>query len=96
MYGSSPYISELSYDIDNRILTVTCVDNPDDFNPATSIVFSGVKSYSEESLGDSNADDIMDSIIGMNWHQENIFCLHTQKKEIMIELENEPVSSNLA
>ena len=93
---SSPYICELKYDIDNRTLTLICVDNPDDFKPIRRVVFSGIKWYTEESLGDSNLDYVLDSVIGMNWHKENVFCIHTQKKEIMIEIENEPISSNLA
>lgn len=94
--GSSPYIYELLYDIDKRTLTLICTDNADDYNPSRKVVFSGIKSYSQEDCGDANDDRLIDSVIGMNWHKDKVFCLHTQKKEILIEVENEPVSSNIA
>lgn len=94
--GCSSLISSLIYDIDKRILVLECINNPDDCIPRTRVTFSGIRSYSEETVGDGNDDRCMDIVIGMHWIKANVFCLHTDKKEIIIEIENEPKAEIIA
>ena len=93
--GCSPYISKLNYDIDKRVLTMECVNNANENVPHTKITFSGVRSYSEETIDTDYDDHCMDGVVGMNWVKEKVFCIHTDKKEIIIEIENEPTSEKI-
>lgn len=88
--GCSPYISSLIYDIVNRTLLLECVTDPNSLKPHTRVFFTGIRSYSEETVNDEFDDMCMEGVVGMHWVREHIFCLHTDKKEIILELENEP------
>jgi hypothetical protein len=94
--GCSPYISKLVYDIDKRILLMECVNSASENVPHTKVTFSGVRSYSEETIDDEYDDHCMDGVVGMNWVKEKVFCIHTEKKEIIIEIENEPATEKIA
>lgn len=91
----SPYISGLVYDIDKRTLVMECVNNPNEGVPQTRVIFSGIKSYSEETIDDEYDDHCMDGVVGMSWVEEGVFCIHTDKKEIIIEIENKPKSERI-
>lgn len=93
--GCSPYISELNYDIGKRKLTLVCVNNVEDFLPHTKVTFSGIRSYSEETTDKDYDDDCVDGVLGMSWVTENEFCIHTDKKEIVLDIENEPTSERV-
>lgn len=86
----SPYISSLVYDIGNRTLLLECVTDPNSLKPHTQVHFTGIRFYSEETIDDEYDDTCMDGVVGMHWVREHIFCLRTNKKEIVLELENEP------
>lgn len=88
----SPYIGCMKYDITLRELTIECLDNPKDQNPKRTLKFSDIVKYSEESLDDNSDDALLDSNIGMNWMDNNILCVHTQKKVIILELNGSPES----
>lgn len=92
----SPHICKLIYDIDKRVLIMECVNNLDDCVPDTRVTFRGIKSYSEETIDDEYDDNCMDGVIGMNWLRDRLFCIRTDKKEIIIEIENDPVTSKIA
>ena len=94
--GCSPYISDLKYDIDKRTLTLECVNNPDECTPTRKVIFSGIRNYSEETIDEDYDDKCMDGVVGMSWLRDNVFCLHTDKKEIIIELECEPIVEHIA
>jgi len=94
--GCSPYIATLIYDISNRVLILECVDDPEKRNPLKRIVFSGIRSYSEQTIEDEYDDNCIDGVIGMHWMKDKLFCLSTDKKEIIIELEVEPQVESLA
>ena len=46
-------------------------------------------------LNDCIDQTCMDSVIGMHWIKEGVFCLHTEDKEIIIELDGDPVTKQL-
>lgn len=94
--GCSPYINSAIYDIDKRELSIECVDNPETRNPKKQMIFSGILRYKEENIEEKPDDNLLDSIIGINWVRKGILCIHTEKKEIILELENEPLSHDIA
>ena len=92
----SPYINSITYDIEKRELRLECVDNPENCNPIKRIICSGILKYEEENIEDKPDDNLIDSVIGINWIRDKLLCIHTEKKEIILELENEPISENIA
>jgi len=92
----SSYVSELTYDIGKRVLILVCVNNPDDFVPVIKVTFEGISLYSKETINEEYDDNCMDMVIGINWVRDKVLCIHTDKKEIIIELENEPQSKKIA
>jgi hypothetical protein len=92
----SPYISRMIYDIQNRELNIECVNNPEEMKPVTNISCTGITKYHEESNENNPDDDLIDSIIGINWLSSLKLCIHTEKKEIIVELEHEPESISIA
>ena len=86
----SPYISSLNYDINKRVVLLECVRNIETCEPHTRVIFEGIRSYSEETIDDEYDDQCMDSVFGLNWVTEGVLCIRTEKKEIIIELENNP------
>lgn len=89
--GCSPYISALNYDVNNRRFLLECVDNPVERRPLKRALFSNVLSYVEEIRSDPYDDDCMDSVIGMHWIDKNRFCLTTEKREVILGLEDDPI-----
>lgn len=94
--GCSPYVDVLNYDIDKRVLILQCVNNPDDFIPHTRVVFTRIRSYTEETIDDEFDDSSIDSVIGMHWVRDHTFCIRTEKKEIILDLECDPQSELIA
>jgi len=88
--GCSPYIGKMVYDVADRTLIIECVDNVKNMRPAKRIELSGVVKYDEENLDDVLDDQLLDSIIGINWMDDKKLCIHTEKKEIILKLENSP------
>lgn len=94
--GCSPYISQLLYDINNRVLTLECVNNVEEFLPKKRILFEGVISYSESTEDVDYDDELIDGVVSMFWNsEENEFILLTDKKEIIVKLEKEPQIENI-
>lgn len=82
--------------MEKRTLLLECVRGINTCKPHTRIVFDGIKSYSEETVDDEYDDQCMDSVIGMHWVKEHVFCLRTEKKEIIVEVEREPRIERIA
>jgi len=94
--NTSPYISSMIYDIDGRKLILECVNNPEDCIPKTRVIFSGIKSYSEENIDEEFDDLCMDSVIDFSRREDNVYIINTEKKEISVEVDSEPVSESIA
>lgn len=93
--GCSSYISKMNYDVVSRIFIIECIDNIKSMRPAKRIEFLGVIEYHEKNLEDSFDDQLLDSIIGINWLDSKNICVHTDKKEIVLNLEKDPISLDL-
>ena len=86
----SPYISNLVYDIDVRMLFIECVDDPKTQVPVVRVVFPGIISYEEVNQLDSPEDDTIDDVMSINRIEDDRILIATYKKEITITLEEEP------
>ncbi|MEJ6612908.1 MAG: hypothetical protein QNL64_06435 [Porticoccus sp.] len=93
--NSSPYISNLVYDIDVRLLFIECLEDPSDEEPSLRIVFPEIISYAEINQADALDDELMDDLVSMDWPGENRVTIITCKKEIMIELTGKPFTEKL-
>ena len=61
---SSPYIANLIYDIDVRMLFIELLDGPESQKLVQRVVFPGVVSYSETNLLNEPEDDSMALLMG--------------------------------
>ncbi|MBT3567061.1 hypothetical protein [Porticoccus sp. Uisw_050_02] len=93
--NSSPYISNLVYDIDVRLLFIECLEDPSDEEPSLRIVFPEIISYAEINQADALDDELMDDLVSMDWPGENRVTIITCKKEIMIELTGKPFTEKI-
>ncbi|MFT7267623.1 MAG: hypothetical protein ACI9LL_000998 [Porticoccus sp.] len=93
--NSSPYISNLVYDIDVRLLFIECLEDPSDEEPSLRIVFPEIISYAEINQVDALDDELMDDLVSMDWSGENRVTIVTCKKEIMIELTGKPFAEKI-
>lgn len=90
----SPYISKMIYDIDNRIFTIEFVDNVNDFNPRLRLVCKSVLSYSESTM--DYDDELIDGVIDIAWNNvHKTLLVLTHKKEMILKLEQPPISENV-
>ena len=93
--NSSPYISNLVYDIDVRLLFIECLEDPSDEEPSLRIVFPEIISYAEINQADALDDELMDDLVSMDWPGENRVTIITCKKGIMIELTGKPFTEKM-
>ena len=62
----APYIYNLVYDIDVRMLFIECIDDPDTKQPDLRIVFPEIISYSETNEQSQPDDEYIDDIVSIN------------------------------
>jgi len=91
----SPYIANLVYDIDVRMLFIECVDSPENQQPMLRLVFPDITSFSEENQLDAPDDDNMDDILEIYWEGDNQLCIETFKKAIHLQLTGEPFTETI-
>lgn len=88
--GCSPYIGNLVYDIDVRMLFIECLDDPKNQEPVIRVVFPGILHYEEVNQLDAPEDDTIDDIMTINRIEEDRILITTYKKEITITLDQDP------
>ena len=86
----SPYIANLIYDIDVRMVFIECVDSPENQDPTLRIVFPEVISYAETNQLELPDDDNMDDVLEIFWQGKQQLCIQTFKKEIILQLTGQP------
>jgi len=91
----SPYIYNLVYDIDVRLLFIECLNDPADTEPSLRIIFPEVVIYTEKNQSDALDDELMDDLVSMDWAGENQVVIVTCKKEINLELTGKPFSEKI-
>ena len=67
----SPYIYNLVYDIDVRLLFIECLENPADSEPTLRIIFPEIIAYTETNQSDALDDELMDDLVSMDWSGDN-------------------------
>jgi hypothetical protein len=92
----SPYIFNLVYDIDVRLLFIECLNNPSDSEPSLRIVFPDIVTYTETNQSDALDDELMDDLVSMDWAGENQVVIITCKKEITLELTGKPFAEKMS
>lgn len=93
--GCSPYIANLVYDIDVRMLFIECVDSPEGQQPSLRIVFPDIISYSESNQLDQPDDENMDDILEIYWEGDDQLCIETFKKAIHLQLTGQPFTEDI-
>jgi hypothetical protein len=91
----SPYIYNLVYDIDVRLLFIECLNDPADTEPSLRIIFPEVVTYTEKNQSDALDDELMDDLVSMDWAGENQVVIITCKKEINLELMGKPFAEKI-
>mgnify|MGYP001091088360 CR=1 FL=1 len=86
----SPYIGNLIYDIDVRMVFVELMDAPETQNLKRRIVFPGIVSYNETNLLNEPEDDDIDDVVSIQRIDAKRIILTTYKKEILLHLSEEP------
>lgn len=86
----SPYIFNMVYDIDVRMLFIECVDDPKSQTPVLRLVFPGILSYEEVNQLDEPEDDTIDDIMTINRVEDDRILVATYKKEITIRVTEDP------
>ena len=86
----SPYIFNMVYDIDVRMLFIECVDNVKQKEPNIRIVFPEIISYSERNLQKKPDDEYMDDLVVVERLNDTEISIVTYKKEITLELAADP------
>ena len=76
----SPYIFDLVYDIDVRMLFIECGDDPGKGEPDLRIVFPDVVEYSESNNIKKPEDDYVDDLVNL----ENLNIVEGDSKTIQI------------
>lgn len=82
----SPYIFNMVYDIDVRMLFIECVDNVKQQKPNIRIVFPEIISYAEKNLQKQPDDEYMDDLVVIEKTDDKRIRITTYKKEIELEL----------
>lgn len=63
--------------------------------PFKRVVISGIIHYEEENVDEEPDAQLIDSVIGINWVHDSRLCIQTEKKEILIDVKNEPISEEI-
>ena len=85
----SPYIFNMVYDIDVRMLFIECVDSVKQKQPTIRIVFPEITSYSERNLQKEPDDEYMDDLVVIEQTDDSHIIITTYKKEITLQLNAE-------
>ena len=91
----SPYIGNLVYDIDMRMVFIELMDSPENQQLERRIVFPGVLSFSETSLLNEPEDDVIDDVVSIQLIDSSRLILTTYKKEILLKLNEEPFTETI-
>lgn len=91
----APYIYNLIYDIDVRMLFIECIDNPATKRPNLRIVFPEIIHYSERNEQSKPDDEHMDDLVLIDEIEEGKITIQTYKKKIEITLTGKPFTEEI-
>lgn len=90
----SPYIFNMVYDIDVRMLFIECVDNIKQKQPDIRIVFPDIISYQEKNLQKQPEDEYMDDLVVVEQIDDQHIKIITYKKEMILQLDSQPFTES--
>lgn len=88
----SPYILQFSYDLDEREIVIDFAKDTKDWLPGKRLIFSDILEFSQELLEDAYEDTLIDSIMGFHLLDEGIYCVTTEKRELVLRVGADPIS----
>ena len=91
----APYIYNLVYDIEVRMLFIECIDDPDTKQPDLRIVFPEILSYSETNELNQPDDEYIDDLVLIDEVEKGKIVIHTYKKKIEICLTGSPFTEDI-
>ena len=86
----APYIFNLVYDIDVRMVFIEVIDQPESGEPDLRIVFPGVLAFSEKNLQGRPDDDTMDDVVSIEQPEKDKIVITTYKKELTLTINDKP------
>ncbi|WIO73788.1 hypothetical protein QP938_10850 [Porticoccaceae bacterium LTM1] len=86
----APYIFNLVYDIDVRMVFIEVIDDPENGEPDLRVVFPGVLSFSEKNLQNKVDDDTMDDVVSIEQLEQDKIIITTYKKQLTLKVSEEP------
>ena len=86
----SPYIFNMVYDIDVRMLFIECVDSVKQKKPSLRIVFPEITHYAERNLQKEPEDEYMDDLVVVEKTDDGVIKITTYKKEITLTVNADP------
>lgn len=86
----APYIYNLVYDIDVRMVFIEIIEEPESGQPDLRVVFPDVLLYQEKNLHSKPDDETMDDVVGIDELTPGAIQITTFKKEITLQLTGEP------
>lgn len=90
--GYVPYISKLTYNLEVREVVFVFQKRKVDELSLMRLKFTDVLSFREETFEDAFDDNLTDSIMGMHLVSEGLYCVNTEKRELLIRVAVEPKS----
>ncbi|WP_026941652.1 hypothetical protein [Hellea balneolensis] len=89
--GYSPYIQRITYDLDERKLVIACSANSDNRIQFKELIFRDIVSFKEVLFEDAFDDNLTDSIIGIHMISDGVYCVNTEKRELFMQVDKEPI-----
>ncbi len=96
MGDCAPYIYNLVYDVDVRMLFIECIDDPESGEPDLRLVFPDVLFYSEKNQLNKPDDETVDDVVSIDSLEQGLIRITTYKKEITLKLTGEPFVEEIA
>lgn len=91
----SPYICNLVYDIDVRLLFIELADDPVKQQAVFRIVFPEITLYSESNNLDKPDDEYVDDVVSIDEETTGVYLISTYKKQIRIEAGSPPFTEKI-
>ncbi|WDT86638.1 hypothetical protein [Alteromonas sp. 009811495] len=86
--GNSPYIQSLNYNLSKREIVIHLLSSADSSTVSLVVTFPKITEF-KESLEEID-DQLVDSIIWINYLSQNQVCIKTELREIMFSMDGVP------
>ena len=91
--GYAPYIHKLIYDLDQREVVFLFEELAIELPSRMQLKFLDVLSFEETTFEEAFDNNFTDSVMGIHKVSDGIYCVNTEKRELIIKVGREPVSA---